>query len=117
MAAKIINQRNLPKNSEVAFAAVDVNAKRVIAEHFNISYVPHMRVFTKGDTQGYRHDSFLGAYDEGQRIVYGLVKLPSLRFINPLKIGWGVSGDLVPDKQPARFWFQDAGCGVWCGCF
>ena len=35
MAAKIINQRNLPKNSEVAFAAVDVNAKRVIAEHFN----------------------------------------------------------------------------------
>jgi hypothetical protein len=73
MAAKIINQRNLPKNSEVAFAAVDVNAKRVIAEHFNISYVPHLRVFTKGDTQGYRYDSFLGAYDEGQRTVYGLV--------------------------------------------
>jgi thiol-disulfide isomerase/thioredoxin len=73
-AAEIVAARGLSDERQVAFAKVDINSKRVIAEHFDITHVPILLVFTKGDAKGFkRYDSYLGSYNDGARTVSALV--------------------------------------------
>jgi thiol-disulfide isomerase/thioredoxin len=73
-AAEIVASRGLSDERQVAFAKVDINSKRVIAEHFGITHVPILLVFSKGDAAGFkRYDSYLGSYNDGARTVSALV--------------------------------------------
>lgn len=73
-AAQILRGREgLLGHREVLLAQVNLNQKRVIAEHFNITHVPHLRVFKNGDIIGERYDGFLGTYSEGMRTAFSVV--------------------------------------------
>jgi hypothetical protein len=99
--------------AEIGFAKVNLNQKRVIAEHFNITHVPHLRVFPRGDVVGYRYDGFLGSYNEGARTGYALVNY-AMRLmgypLNPLD-------DDVDLRNAKKVWLRHPTDAVVVGFF
>ena len=117
-AAQIMEKRGVAMGggdgkAEIGFAKVNLNQKRVIAEHFNITHVPHLRVFPRGDVVGYRYDGYLGSYNEGARTGYALVNY-AMRLmgypLNPLD-------DDVDLRNAKKVWLRHPTDAVVVGFF
>jgi hypothetical protein len=98
---------------EVGFAKVNLNQKRVIAEHFNITHVPHLRVFPRGDTRGYRYNGYLGSYNEGARTGFALVNFAMRLMGYPLQ----PLDDDVDLRNAKKVWMRHAADMMVVGFF